>query len=577
MSVVFQQQVFDEYMQTDMPEWQLIAHLDRLQSKNAKTNGVVYTPWNVVAEMMRLADPSPNHYIVEPSCGHGVFLIGLLYDMHRKMNCIDQLISEKDCFDVQLFNHSLLSTELLQANGQRLLNWFLNHATAFELSHQTVLDTQLILQAFFKKRFNLEVSPDIFSNIVCTDSLKVGEDVLRGLSSKTHFEQSKGLSAGSLFDVCIGNPPYVRAKHLSNDYLAFLKSNFVSCKKGTTDIYFAFIERFTQWATTTVLITPNSFLSSKAGEILKAKIAPHIHTLIDFKDKKVFQDANVYTCVFKTVQISDNSKTDSIGAGSHHKHNTVLYGQSFADLKRISASDLFLGSTVLQSNNSLVQENNESTSNTVTVLSGIATLCDKVFSVKKDTSGDFSATLDGKEYPIEKGAVAAYLKLTKIHSNDDLKHIGFMIYPYTNKQIIPEHVFKVKFPKAYAYLLATKEMLLKRDKGKTSKYEAWYAYGRKQGLHEFKESGVVSVPQMIGGSCVVCHLDLSTLQKEFKNIVFTSGYLLPNNDKNRNLLLTLFQQEFSEFVQKNGRIWPGRTAPYYSVTSKQIGFFLQNK
>ena len=35
---------------------------------------------------------------------------------------------------------------------------------------------------------------------------------------------------------------------------------------------------------------------------------------------------------------------------------------------------------------------------------------------------------------------------------------------------------------AYEYLLLKKEVLLKRDKNKTQKYSAWYAYGRTQSL-----------------------------------------------------------------------------------------------
>lgn len=40
----------------------------------------------------------------------------------------------------------------------------------------------------------------------------------------------------------------------------------------------------------------------------------------------------------------------------------------------------------------------------------------------------------------------------------------------------------MQYPFAYAYLLSKKDVLLKRDKGKTEKYPTWYAYGRTQSL-----------------------------------------------------------------------------------------------
>lgn len=41
---------------------------------------------------------------------------------------------------------------------------------------------------------------------------------------------------------------------------------------------------------------------------------------------------------------------------------------------------------------------------------------------------------------------------------------------------------KSSFPYTYAYLSSQRKQLAKRDKGKTDKYPAWYAYGRTQSL-----------------------------------------------------------------------------------------------
>lgn len=62
-----------------------------------------------------------------------------------------------------------------------------------------------------------------------------------------------------------------------------------------------------------------------------------------------------------------------------------------------------------------------------------------------------------------------------------------VIFPYEptgngRMSIIEESVFAEKYPGAYSYLLCERSILEKRDKGHTSNYASWYAYGRTQSL-----------------------------------------------------------------------------------------------
>ena len=76
--------IYEEYLTSQMHESDLIAKLDSIQDKSVKEDGVIYTPWSVVQEMIAIAEPTPDMKIIEPSCGHGTFLIGLLYYMNQK-------------------------------------------------------------------------------------------------------------------------------------------------------------------------------------------------------------------------------------------------------------------------------------------------------------------------------------------------------------------------------------------------------------------------------------------------------------------------------------------------------------
>lgn len=492
--------IYQEYFTGNMHEAELILKLDLIQEKNVKDNGVIYTPWSIVQQMITFSNPTSDMNIIEPSCGHGIFLIGLLYHMRDKYNL----------------------------SGNELYSWFKDKVTGVEISQNTVKDLQEILSAYFLKHFNLSLPPKDFTNIHCYDGLT--------------FENDKH------FHLCIGNPPYIRAKHLEPNYLQHLKENYMSCKKGTIDIYFAFIEKYSSSADSLVFITPNSFLTSMAGKVLKNHLIDNLTLLIDFKEKKIFKDANVYTCILKTEKNSTS--------------NEMIYGNDINTTTIVDKSDFF-------------QQDSKEDGLIDNVLSEVATLCDSVYIVKKGEDGKFYATAPNlKSYEIESDMVAPYLKLTKIKSQEDLANVNYMIYPYNkDKTIIPEKTLQEKFPLTHKYLLTVKEKLTQRDKGKTDKYESWYAYGRKQGLHHVAENNIIIIPKMIGGECQPIKIDVSKLLKKFNKIVFTSGFIIPETADNKNACEHILGDKFIEFAKKHGKPWPGKKESYYSLTSKQIKKF----
>lgn len=490
--------IYKEYLLTELHEKDLIIKLDNIQEKNTKDDGVIYTPWNIVVDMIEIAQPHPDMTIIEPSCGHGVFLFGLLNHM-------------RDNFNLKDFE---------------LYNWFINKVYGVELSNNSVIDLKECLSYYFKKHFDLSINPENFNNIICHDALTFNN--------------------GMNFDLCIGNPPYVRAKNLELEYLNLLKKTYSSCKKGTIDLYFAFIEKFSTISNELCFITPNSFLTSNAGKVLKSLLAEKMTVLIDFKEKHIFENVGVYTCIFKTD--NENSMQE------------IIYGTDFNNLSVINRKEIF-------------EINTEEDGLVDTVLSGIATLCDSVYIARKGQDDNFYATYEGVSYQVENEIVVPYLKITKVKT-DELSNIDYMIYPYDNdKNIIPEDKLKEDYPLTYKYLLAMKERLSQRDKGKTDKYESWYAYGRKQGLHNITEKYIVIVPQMIGGECKPHLINISNLINKFGRIVFTSGFVIPKTQTNNVACDYILGESFIEFAKKNGKAWPGKNESYFSLTAKQIKKF----
>ena len=96
---------------------------------------------------------------------------------------------------------------------------------------------------------------------------------------------------------------------------------------------------------------------------------------------------------------------------------------------------------------------------------------------------------NGKNYKIEKSICIKIAKPNVLKNEEDLaKNKEVAIFPYIvdgNKtSVIEESYFKYAFPNAYQILLDNKSALQERGKG-NGKYEAWYAYGRTQGMNNF--------------------------------------------------------------------------------------------
>ena len=480
--------LYNTYLTTDMSEYTLISKLDCMQYKSVKKNGVIYTPIEIVNKMISITSPTPHMTIIEPTCGHGTFLFALLEYMQH--------------------THSL--------HGMELYNWFIDKVVAIDISDNTVDELKEILILYFYKHFNISVP--VFDNICIADSLFYPHPYT--------------------FDLCIGNPPYVRTKNLDPVYLTTLRNTFASCKKGNVDIYYAFIEKYSMAANQLCFITPNSFLVNVSAKTLRELIINRITVLIDFKDTLMFKDARTYTCIFNI----DTGITTVVSYSTDLSSTPVL----------VDKSKIFNLHTT-NKNSKLI------------VMSGIATLCDSVFKIKK-INNLFYANLDGVQYQIEKSLVIPFLKLTKI-KNNNLTNIDYILYPYDNQRlIISEIELQNNYPMAYAYLLLTKTKLEKRDKGKTSKYESWYAYGRKQGLHTIVEQDLIIIPGMIGNECKPSIINIAAILQEFGKLVFTSGFVIPYSSDTNEFL----SDRFLEFVKECGKPWPGN---YHSITTKQIKSF----
>lgn len=290
-------------------------------------------------------------------------------------------------------------------------------------------------------------------------------------------------------DVVIGNPPYVCARNMSTESRELIQ-NWCVCQSGNTDLYIPFF----QIATEIIrdggrlgYITMNSFLTSLNGRALREyfqELTYHIR-IVDFRGEQMFKGRNTYTCLFFLQKVNSDVVYYCVNekkilprqfSFSTHQYD-LLDSQNGWKLNDFNASKGFesvgmpLGKFCASRH-------------------GIATLSNKtyVFNPIRETNNTLVFVREDGEIEVERNICRKIVNSNKLNSDVTFESIvEYVIFPYRPSvsglmELIPEIEMREAFPLAYNYLQNNRELLNMRDKGHTSAYPAWYAYGRTQSL-----------------------------------------------------------------------------------------------
>ena len=209
------------------------------QSHQNNKNGVVFTSSSMARSMIKKILPSIDETIFEPAVGSGIFIIALL----------EFIIEKYAPTPIQL--KSYLENKVYFADINK---------DSIEFTTKLVED--FMLEAYDVKKLSLSGSTQ------------------NSLLNTTYY------------DIIIGNPPYIRTKNIPKQYLEFLRENFISCRSGNIDIYYAFVEMANKYARRSSLIIPNSYLTNVSAKKLREIIKPNISFIRDFKESKQFNTAS---------------------------------------------------------------------------------------------------------------------------------------------------------------------------------------------------------------------------------------------------------------------------------------------
>jgi tRNA1(Val) A37 N6-methylase TrmN6 len=500
--------LYNKYLQNQIELEEIIHFFDNnnFSEKETKDNGIIYTPKYIADYIVEKLEPKIEETIFEPSIGHGIFLFSLLEYIEKKY----------------------------KLNNIELKEYFFNKCFGQDLNENNIKELKELVILYFKKK-----------EIIFEEN-----DIKNFYSGDTLFSVEK-----RNYDLIIGNPPYVRTKNIEENYLKKIKKEYYSCAKGNIDLYFAFIEYALKYSTRSGYITPNSWLYSTSGEILRTIAKDGLIEIIDFKQKKIFQNAATYTSIF----IYNKQKKEK---------DLILYKEDIQDEQNknriIERKDFFNNNTKKFNFVEKVINNNKQQNNIEIIFkTPIATLKDNVFVNPKN--------LNNKD-------TILFKKISKIKNKEEfLNSKDTIINPYfidlkTKKYKIKEE--NELNEKTLQYLIKHKNILLNRDKGKTEKYEKWFSFGRKQGLNIFdfdSNNHIIIIPGMINiKEFIFFSVPLKEIKEQF---LFSSGFLLEVKEENIEYTLKeLNSNNFKTFTKNEGKIWKGKTEEnsYYSLTIKQL-------
>ena len=404
-----------------------------------KLNGAFFTPDYIIDFIVNEIKPKETDKNLDPSCGCGAFLIGLVEYYKQNFNKSIKTIVKENIYGSDILDYNIQRTKLI--------------LTIYALQFDEVLE---------EGDFNLYHQ----------DSLKA------------HWSLS--------FDNIVGNPPYVKFQDLTDENRAYLVNNWTTVEGGTFNLYFAFFELGYKLLKTTGqlgYITPNNYFTSLAGEAIRKYFQQKkcVSRIIDFSHKKVF-DAQTYTAItFLNKQENEVILFDRIKEG--YTPNVFLSQANGSPnfLKDLNFKKWRLLKTDEQATIKALENNGTPIGKLFDICVGIATLKDEVFFVDGiEKNGYYLKTTQKGVFEIEIAATKPVYKISDFKSQTETEHnTRKVIFPYIIKNgsatAYSEEDFKQKFPKCYQYLLSEKDILLARDKGKV-KYEPFFVWGRTQGL-----------------------------------------------------------------------------------------------
>lgn len=490
--------------------------------------GAVYTPKDVRRTILQrtIGDKNEDELkiirIADISCGCGGFLMDAALWIHEKTGKTYADIFKENIWGIDIQNYSVERTKIL-----------------------------LSLLALSEGE-----DADFDFNLICRDTLD--------------FRSGEWNPLFMGFDVIVGNPPYVCSRNLSEETHAKLNTYEV-CSSGHPDLYIPFFQIAIEMLNNSGnlgFITMNTFLRSINGRAIRNYFSRNRYSIciVDFRGYQVFDSKNTYTCLFyldKQHTADDiHYAVDEQGDLSDDVHYTVVPYAALDDEKGWTLNN-FDETVAIETVGIQIKDYCSSRH-------GIATLSNAtyIYNPVAEDEEYFYIDEEGARLPIERGICRDIVNPNRLNAISDLDMLmEKVIFPYRIENgrafvYTPDEMSR-QFPNALAYLETKRGVLTSRDKGKTSTYPQWYAFGRTQSLVMPRYK--LFFPKFANKPlrCVIC---------DAPDLMLYNGLAFVNTDERKlRILKSIIESNlFWMYIQTNAKPY---ASGYYSLSGVDIKHF----
>ena len=268
---------YEQYLGHVVAEGEYETHVEEKRAKR-KSQGIYYTPTFVTKYIVQQTvgkyleengyNPSKPPRVLDMTCGSGSFLI-------EAFDVIDNFVAKQ------------------RGHAQKGEVDFHDRVRQIEVLHNCIFGVDKDKQAVEVARLNL-----LLRGLHSREKLPMLENIRHADSLR-----DEGLASNPIYDIIIGNPPYIRAENMPREDRDFyINSNDFKVSYGRFDIFILFLERAIKLLKNggrLGFIVPYAGLTQNYGLLLRKFILDTcaIEAIVDFSKYKVFADASITTCI----------------------------------------------------------------------------------------------------------------------------------------------------------------------------------------------------------------------------------------------------------------------------------------
>ncbi|MBN2864369.1 MAG: Eco57I restriction-modification methylase domain-containing protein [Thiotrichales bacterium] len=458
--------------------------------------------------------------VLDPACGSGAFLIQALKRLLKEHESINK---EKARISYEFKQGGLFDV------GQVYRNILSKNLYGVDINPESVEITKLAL--WLHTVMPGQPLSSLDNNILCGNSLvdwdiqtilpDLNEHQLDKINPFSYAQAFQDVFANGGFDVIIGNPPYIKLQNMkkvapeateywvkatktetvTNENGQIIEKQvpkFRSTQTGNYDIYLPFFEQSVQLINPKGrmgFIAPSVWAVNEYGAGLRAFLhqSQQMDRWIDFKSHQIFDEAITYTALqFFTGQANDGIKLHFAPQGADD-----LAGLHWDDISPLPYNQLDSNQAwqfMPEAERKLVERLNaeclrlDDQKLTKAIFQGLITSADSIYHLTKVADGRYISHADKQspqEISIEDGLMKPLISGTEAKRYQKPITETYVLFPYDLSGDMPKlftrQQMQTQFPQGWAYLQTHEKTLRARERGKLN-VEAWYQFGRNQGL-----------------------------------------------------------------------------------------------